>query len=50
MAPVVYWSVANDPRFAAALRGSGLDVNTLRVRAHDTAGPMHTLYVAVPRR
>ena len=23
-----------------------LDVETLRVRAHDTAGPMHTIYVA----
>ena len=47
---VVYWSVGDDPKFAAALRGSGLDVETLRVRAHDTAGPMHTLYAAVPRR
>jgi spermidine synthase len=47
---VVYWSVGDDPKFAAALRGSGLDVSTLRVRAHDTTGPMHTLYVAAPRR
>jgi spermidine synthase len=47
---VVYWSVGDDPRFAAALRGAGLDVSTLRVRAHDTAGPMHTLYAAAPRR
>jgi spermidine synthase len=47
---VVYWSVGDDPRFAAALRGAGLDVRTLRVRAHDTAGPMHTLYAAAPRR
>ncbi|MEO7714077.1 MAG: spermidine synthase [Gemmatimonadaceae bacterium] len=46
---VVYWSVGDDPKFAGALRGSGLDVRTLRVRAHDTAGPMHTLYVATPR-
>jgi spermidine synthase len=47
---VVYWSVGDDPSFAAALRGAGLDVSTLRVRAHDTAGPMHTLYAAAPRR
>ncbi|MDB4915029.1 MAG: hypothetical protein JWM95_2673 [Gemmatimonadetes bacterium] len=43
---IVYWSVGDDPKFAGALRGAGLDVETLRVRAHDTAGPMHTLYVA----
>lgn len=47
---IVYWSVGDDPRFASALRGSGLDVSMLRVRAHDTTGPMHTLYVATPRR
>jgi spermidine synthase len=46
---IVYWSVGDDPKFAAALRGSSLDVNTLRVRAHDTSGPMHTLYVATRR-
>jgi spermidine synthase len=47
---IVYWSVGDDPKFASALRGSRLDVETLRVRAHDTAGPMHTLYVATPSR
>jgi spermidine synthase len=46
---VVYWSVGDDPKFASALRGSGLDVSTVRVRAHDTTGPMHTLYLATPR-
>jgi spermidine synthase len=46
---IAYWSVGDDPRFADALRRSGLTVETLRVRAHDTAGPMHTLYVARPR-
>lgn len=46
---IVYWSVGDDPKFAAALRGAGLDVETLRVRAHDTSGPMHTLYVATRR-
>ena len=47
---IAYWSVGDDPRFAHALQRSGLVVRTLRVRAHDTAGPMHTLYVATPRR
>lgn len=47
---IVYWSVGDDPKFAGALTHAGLLVETLRVRAHDTAGPMHTLYVATPRR
>jgi len=47
---VVYWSVGDDPKFAAALRGAGLEVSVLRVRAHATSGPMHTLYAAAPRR
>jgi spermidine synthase len=46
---MVYWSVSDDPGFAGALRRSGLAVRTLQVRAHDTAGPVHTLYVATPR-
>ncbi len=46
---VVYWSVGDDPKFASALHASGLVVSTLRVRAHETTGPMHTLYVATPR-
>jgi spermidine synthase len=46
---IVYWSVGDDPRFASALRGAGLSVSALRVRAHETTGPMHTLYVAKPR-
>ena len=43
---IVYWSVGDDPAFVRALRGSGLAVRALHVRAHDTTGPMHTLYVA----
>jgi spermidine synthase len=43
---IVYWSVSDDSKFAAALRASGLTVQTLHVRAHATTGPMHTLYVA----
>ncbi|HEV7991063.1 MAG TPA: hypothetical protein VGP25_04515 [Gemmatimonadaceae bacterium] len=46
---IVYWSVGDDRAFAGALRGARLQVETLHVRAHDTAGPMHTLYVATPR-
>jgi spermidine synthase len=45
---IVYWSVAEDPGFVRTLRKSGLAVRALHVRAHDTAGPMHTLYVASP--
>jgi spermidine synthase len=43
---IAYWSVGDDPRFAGALRRCGLAVQTLRVRAHDTTGPTHTLYLA----
>lgn len=46
---IVYWSVGDDPKFMRALRGAGLDVSALQVRAHDTSGPMHTLYVAKAR-
>ena len=46
---IAYWSVGEDPKFATALRRAGLAVETLRVRAHGTTGPMHVLYVAVPR-
>ncbi len=46
---MVYWSVGEDPAFARALRGAGLAVETLHVRAHGTTGPMHTLYTATPR-
>jgi len=47
---IAYWSVDDDPRFAGALQRAGLRVAASRVRAHDTAGPMHTLYLATPRR
>jgi spermidine synthase len=46
---IAYWSVGDDPRFAGALRGAGLTMRALQVRAHDTAGPMHTLYLATAR-
>ncbi|MDQ6738513.1 MAG: spermidine synthase, partial [Gemmatimonadota bacterium] len=46
---IVYWSVGDDPKFATALRAGGLEVSVVRVRAHNTTGPMHTLYAATPR-
>ena len=46
---IVYWSVADDPKFAGALQQAGLIVEAQRVRAHETTGPMHTLYVVTPR-
>lgn len=47
---IAYWSVGDDPAFVRALRREKLDVETFRVRAHDTAGPMHTIYLARMRR
>ena len=46
---IVYWSVSDDTKFVGALQQAGLRVDTQRVRAHDTSGPMHTLYVATPK-
>lgn len=45
---IAYWSVGEDRAFANTLRQSRLTVESLPVRAHETAGPMHTLYVATP--
>jgi predicted membrane-bound spermidine synthase len=42
---IAYWSADDDPRFEAVLRAAGLDVERFRVRAHATAGGMHTLLV-----
>jgi spermidine synthase len=41
-----YWSVSDDNAFVGELQRAGLRVQTERVRAHETAGPMHTLYIA----
>lgn len=46
---IVYWSVGDDRKFVGVLQRAGLTVETMHVRAHQTAGPMHTLYVARPR-
>jgi spermidine synthase len=42
---LAYWSVGDDPDFARQLEHVGLRVETVRVRAHATSGPWHTLYV-----
>ncbi len=47
---LAYWSVGDDRAFASALEQSRLAVEIVRVRAHDTTGPMHTIYVATARR
>jgi spermidine synthase len=46
---LAYWSVGDDPRFLHALRVAKLAVEVEHVRAHATAGPMHTLYIARPK-
>ena len=46
---IAYWSVGEDRSFVGALERAGLRVEGLRVRAHDTAGPLHAIYVARPR-
>jgi spermidine synthase len=43
---LAYWSAGDDPRFAAVLRSAGLQVRTIRVRAHATSGGKHTLLLA----
>jgi spermidine synthase len=43
---LAYWSADEEPRFAAVLRGAGLIVETLRVRAHATSGSRHALLIA----
>jgi spermidine synthase len=47
---IAYWSVGDDPDFLRLLGNSRLAVETVRVRAHDTAGPMHVIYVCTRRR
>ena len=46
---IAYWSVGDDPRFLDALQRSKLKIETLKVRAHETSGPFHTLYVATTK-
>lgn len=42
---LAFWSAGRDPRFAGVLRGAGLSVETVEVRAHRTSGGRHTLLV-----
>jgi spermidine synthase len=43
---IAYWSVRDDPGFVRALENAGLEVKAMKVRAHATSGPFHTLYIA----
>jgi len=43
---ITYWSVGDDPDFERSLKNAGLDVKAMKVRAHATSGPFHTLYIA----
>ena len=47
---MAYWSVGDDPGFAGALQRAGCVVTDMKVRAHATSGPFHTLYIARPGR
>lgn len=43
---IAYWSVGDDPDFERSLKNAGLEVKVMKVRAHATSGPFHTLYIA----
>jgi len=43
---IAYWSVGDDPDFERSLKNAGLEVQVMKVRAHATSGPFHTLYIA----
>jgi len=43
---LAYWSAGGDATFEASLRHAGLTVETTRVRAHNTSGGLHTIFVA----
>lgn len=43
---IAYWSVGDDPDFERSLKNAGLEVKAMKVRAHTTSGPYHTLYIA----
>jgi spermidine synthase len=43
---IAYWSVGDDPDFERSLKNAGLEVKAMKVRAHATSGPFHTLYIA----
>ncbi len=42
---VAYWSATAEENFAGTMRHAGLEVRVTQVRAHTTAGPMHTILV-----
>jgi len=43
---LAYWSARPDKHFEKALKQAGLAVSTEKVRAHETSGGFHTLFVA----
>jgi spermidine synthase len=47
---IAYWSVGDDNRFVGALEEGGLKVRTIKVRAHATSGPLHSIFIATRRR
>ncbi|MEO7085619.1 MAG: hypothetical protein ABI442_01305 [Gemmatimonadaceae bacterium] len=48
---VAYWSAVVDHEFERALQTAGLEVSAVRVRAHDTTGPLHSIFVCrIPTR
>jgi spermidine synthase len=43
---LAYWSANDNVQFEQSLRDAGLSVEVLRIRAHATSGPWHTLFFA----
>jgi spermidine synthase len=43
---LAYWSASDDRKFERLLRGAGLAVEVVKVRAHATSGGFYTLFVA----
>jgi len=42
---LAYWSAGSDRAFEESLRNAGLSVDVVRVRAHETSGGFHTLFI-----
>ncbi|MEP7002331.1 MAG: hypothetical protein ABI969_17715 [bacterium] len=43
---IAYWSANENVQFEQSLRDAALSVEVLRIRAHTTSGPWHTLFFA----
>lgn len=44
-----YWAAEEEPGFEGQLQEAGLVASVTKVRAHDTAGPWHPVYLATRR-